>query len=306
MLGGFAAVVGFLIVSGYSIAHSVYSRAEGFYTRRVLRIYPLYALSVLLSLLPFMFGPREVSVIGADFHLPGVVNTAGNLLFAQTFFVKPAGANPVLWTLAVEVGCYLCAPWLAKCRARTLILFIAASALLFLYGHFAKWAYYSELKWGLPFLMLSWIWIVGFALRRVRNSTIGIGSIFAGTLIVSSIYFHSDAFYGNALVASCLLVLAVAPAMRLPMMLRHVLRYLGDLSYPLYLFHFPVIMMAWGPLGVRNPWSIAAATVAVSAVMLFVDRMLKVGFTQAMTLFTNRAAARRLTPTVPTQESPIT
>jgi peptidoglycan/LPS O-acetylase OafA/YrhL len=53
-LNGLTAVLGFLLISGYSIAHSLTKNPEGFYNRRFLRIYPLYFCAVIVSLIPFL------------------------------------------------------------------------------------------------------------------------------------------------------------------------------------------------------------------------------------------------------------
>jgi peptidoglycan/LPS O-acetylase OafA/YrhL len=47
--GAFTAVLAFLILSGYSIGHSYDRKADGFYRRRLLRIYPMYALAISYS-----------------------------------------------------------------------------------------------------------------------------------------------------------------------------------------------------------------------------------------------------------------
>src|SRR5215469_1953791 len=63
-LGGKAAVIGFLVISGFSIRASLDRAEEGFYTRRILRIYPAYVAAVLLTL-------------GAQFATGGLVITPG-------------------------------------------------------------------------------------------------------------------------------------------------------------------------------------------------------------------------------------
>jgi peptidoglycan/LPS O-acetylase OafA/YrhL len=49
--GSFSAVVGFFIISGYSIHFSIKREEEGFYIRRIRRIYPTYFVALGLALL---------------------------------------------------------------------------------------------------------------------------------------------------------------------------------------------------------------------------------------------------------------
>src|ERR1019366_8528321 len=67
---GKAAVVGFLLVSGYSIAASLDRESEGFYRRRFLRVYPLYFFAIVFAV------ALEAWTKG---HVPWV-RAAGNLL----------------------------------------------------------------------------------------------------------------------------------------------------------------------------------------------------------------------------------
>jgi peptidoglycan/LPS O-acetylase OafA/YrhL len=57
---GFAAVLGFLAISGYSIAHSLHKNPQGFYKRRAFRIYPLYFCSIFVSLIPFLYSGEKI------------------------------------------------------------------------------------------------------------------------------------------------------------------------------------------------------------------------------------------------------
>src|ERR1700721_1783490 len=50
-LGSFEAILGFLLISGYSIGHSIQKKPVGFTRRRMLRIYPVYLAAVVLTFL---------------------------------------------------------------------------------------------------------------------------------------------------------------------------------------------------------------------------------------------------------------
>ena len=74
---GLAAVLGFLVISGYSIAASFAKQRDGLYVRRALRILPLYTVMiVLIALLPDInkaFGPpNRGQLLGNLFLLQGI------------------------------------------------------------------------------------------------------------------------------------------------------------------------------------------------------------------------------------------
>ena len=169
-LGGTSAVLGFLVISGYSIAHSLDRRPQGFYRRRVLRIYPLYAAAVLYATVPFWFvlGTMGPSVGGA-YHftvaLPTAGELVGNLLMAQNVACSPVGTNLLVWTLGIEAACYLAAPAVRAWPTVVVLALLAVSAGAF--GTYPRTglAHYGTLLFGLPLLMFAW------ACWRVSSST---------------------------------------------------------------------------------------------------------------------------------------
>ena len=115
-LGGTAAVLGFLVVSGYSIGHSLERRPAGFYRRRLVRIYPLYAVAVAVSVVPFVATgvDRWAGPGGLGVPRPTAGTVVGNLLLLQNVACRPLGMDPPLWTLGIEAALYVLAPWLRR------------------------------------------------------------------------------------------------------------------------------------------------------------------------------------------------
>lgn len=60
----FSAVLGFLLISGFSIAHSVSKATEGFYRRRFIRVYPLYLAAIIISIIPFFLSRLAYYILG--------------------------------------------------------------------------------------------------------------------------------------------------------------------------------------------------------------------------------------------------
>ena len=56
-MGSYAAVLGFLFISGYSMAASFEREPGGFYERRVWRIYPVFLATFAYAQVP-VFSPR--------------------------------------------------------------------------------------------------------------------------------------------------------------------------------------------------------------------------------------------------------
>ena len=108
--GGKAAVIGFLLVSGFSIASSIERQGEGFFRRRFLRIYPLYFTAIVFGFALEIWTGGQVTAPGRTFEALGWPTALGNLIFAQTFAVKPLGFDGPVWSLAIEVFYYALAP----------------------------------------------------------------------------------------------------------------------------------------------------------------------------------------------------
>ena len=279
-LGGKVAVVGFLLISGYSIAASLSTRRDGFYRRRLLRIYPMYGVAILFAgALEFALDgvarmPSGEAVIGTG---PWV--TLGNLLFGQTFFVKPMAFDGPVWSLAVEVSYYVASPLLLRLDRRVLLGLLAVSALAYVAPRRDDWggAYYAFSR--LNALIYAWAWLMGFVLHGTRRGWLPAAFAAGGAVLIVLKPFNNPeaaapvtfvATFGSVLAAATL-----ARGWRLPGWLRTGLAYLGDLSYPLYLVHFPALIAAVG-LGLTHAAAATAFAVALSvAALATIDVRLK-------------------------------
>jgi peptidoglycan/LPS O-acetylase OafA/YrhL len=265
---GFSAVIGFLLISGYSIAHSVSKGTTGFYRRRLIRVYPLYLVAILVSCIPLAIVGHEIVVLdGTHYTQPTLTNLVGNLFFLQGFLVFPLGSNGVVWTLSVEVVCYLLAPLLVRLNAQTLLGIIATSA-----GCYIVFSQLDPptkdiafLRAGLPLLLLVWAWLLGFYyfFHADKNSA-KVLVILLGSWLLG---FHGGKLENFATFTYILSAMAViyAPSIRLPPQTIAVLNYLGELSYPLYLFHTPAILLGYAVLGLRNSFSLLLLSLICAA-----------------------------------------
>ncbi|MEO8455616.1 MAG: acyltransferase [Sphingomicrobium sp.] len=264
-LGATSAVFCFLVISGYSIAHSITVSPEGYFKRRMLRIYPLYLLGIGLALLPFAFVPSPIQAFGRAYELPDLGTLAGNLLLLQGIIAHPLSSNAPLWTLGVEVTCYVLAPLFVRAPRRVLLGIIVVSSLA--YAAFPKFhlQFYSQLRFGLPLLFMIWAWLTGFVLyfnRKDARYQLGVPCL--GTLLLSTNRAFMTRYSIFTYVASSALIL-FADAIRPPRPILKVLNYCGELSYPVYIFHAPVLLLCFAVLGIHNGLAMVAAVLLVAA-----------------------------------------
>jgi peptidoglycan/LPS O-acetylase OafA/YrhL len=264
-LGAVAAVFCFLVISGYSIAHSITVAPQGYFRRRMIRIYPLYCLSILLALLPFLFTASPIHTVAGLFQLPRPSTIAGNLFLLQAFIVHPLDSNAPLWTLAVEVCCYLLAPLFVRAPRILLLAIIAISAIAYAVFPKLNLQFYSSLLFGLPLLFMIWAWLAGFVVYFHRaDRRYWIALLCLGVLLFSTNRAFMTRFSIFTYVASTALIL-FSGGIRLPRNVLRLLNYGGELSYPIYIFHVPLLILCYAVLGIRSSAGLVGAVLLCSA-----------------------------------------
>ncbi len=268
--GGHAAVLGFLIISGFSIAHSISKNQERFYQRRFKRTYPLYITSIFISLVPLLMSQEDIK----GYTLPTILNFMGNLLSLQGFFAFPLASNSVVWTLGVEFSCYLLAPFFLKLDKKyMLILIFVSSAFYMLYPRLSSpWGNGTTTSvYGIPLFALLWAWLLGFYFflyshdKFAKILMLSLGCL----MIVSSYSYYGDSYYGGgklAIVTYCISAIALiySSFLVIPRALRSVFSYLGELSYPVYLFHIPALIFGYAVLKIHSSIFLLGFSLVVS------------------------------------------
>jgi len=273
--GGFIGVDIFYVISGYLITGLIIKEIEvsktfsfkAFYLRRAKRLLPaslgILAITALLSwwLLP----PTVRSDLGKDIFAASIY--VSNYLFAfwqNDYQNLNATPSPVIhyWSLAVEEQFYIFWPLLIfalwKIGKRKLVALgvIAITLASFLFSLYltAKspiWAFYSlpTRAWELGFGALILFIPKGILAKRDFFRTLiiwfSLFAIFAGVFSFS----EKTAFPGvSALLPTLATTLAIAFISSWPPILNDLSRWkfvqwLGEISYPFYLWHWPILVL---------------------------------------------------------------
>jgi peptidoglycan/LPS O-acetylase OafA/YrhL len=294
--GGFVGVDVFFVISGYLITGIILSGLRssdftfiGFYARRARRILPALAV-VLAGVLAIGWS----QLLPAPYQSLGLHTLAGALFFPNLlswsevgYFDAAAETKPLLhlWSLGVEEQFYVVWPILLALLSRRrgwltagLSVVVAAS---FLYSCYATWhqpaaAFYSP---------LSRLWELGTggilaatnlrAKNRSSISLLGIALI-AGSALVFQRTSHFPGAMALIPVAGATFVIVFGSNLlghRWPVSV-------GLISYPLYLWHWPLLSFAAiaGLTSVSARVAIIAASFALAALTtLLVERPIRFG-----------------------------
>ncbi len=292
--GGFAGVDVFFVISGYvvsaSLAHRPVERIGafllGFYTRRIVRIFPALLLCVLLtglatSLLVPQSWLSETTSKTALASVFGLSNFA-LVLFSDGYFSPRAEFNPFThtWSLAVEEQFYLIFPLMfyawSRYQGRKGLRgaggrFLLPAALL---ASLAYCAYETSARADLAYYMLPsrfWELACGAMLFRFHETGRLLpasprqagGWIIAGGALIGLTFAWADAKsfpfpWAIPAVLGAMLVIggSVGDLTRrsLPGALvgSRTMTYLGKISYSLYLWHWPVLVLLRWTIGLES------------------------------------------------------
>ena len=249
------AVQGFFILSGYLVFGS-YDRlrnARVFYWRRFLRIYPAYAIAVLLflalGLLQAMFVGQNVRWSDVPPYLLANLSTL-NFLYPTVqgvFAGNPLDViNGALWSIKVELMFYALVPILYAIAVRYPIgllsgLLIAAGAIwwpaLTYAGDLAGVVVPLSFKYQVPGqLHFFGLGIALFAHSQDRISTVALGGLTAfAVLLLLALGLTREALHAMGLVT------VIGTISSLPQLKDVFGR--NDISYGVYLSHFPTIQL---------------------------------------------------------------
>lgn len=295
--GGYVGVDVFFVISGFLISTHLLENLQrsghigysAFYARRARRLLPaaflvimatLVAATVLVSPVQFRYVVKDA--VAAALYVP-------NLLFAYNATDYLAEKTPSLflhyWSLGVEEQFYLVWPVL----------------LALVFGRFAlRWRFGLTLAALTAASFVLCVWLTGFSqanaffMLPARMWEFGLGALVAvgvlrwgrilptsiaplagwlglGAVIAGGVLFSTATEYPGYAVAlpvvGAALLIAAGPVARGPAVVLSVrpLTWIGDISYSLYLVHWPVLMLPVAATGYMQPLPLWLRAVAATA-----------------------------------------
>lgn len=276
------AVKGFFTISGFLVMQS-YIRSESwkdYAEKRLRRIYPAYGAAILFCLL---IGASVSHLTIGEFLTSAQTYNylASNLIFLN--FLQPElpgvftensyrALNGALWTIKVEVCLYFCVPFLWWLFGKigkwqtTLLCYATAVIWAWCFTHVLNTSWSTQLSYQFP-AQLSYFGLGAFFATEPREKPY----ILPLMLISGIIYW---------LKLHPLLTLAIEPlffsaaVIILATQTRIILQAgkYGDLSYGIYLLHFPIIqLMVHAGLFEQNAWLWSFFGISVVAILAWIS-----------------------------------
>ena len=267
--GGLAVDV-FFVISGFLVTRSLDFRRSGseFIAARILRIFP--GLLVNLLFVAFVLGPLLSTLAFSEYFrnpktLLFVLHNLQMLAlpYPETALPGIAIANGSLWTLPVEVCCYvvLVGSWVAWNRLRTrswldVVLMLAALLAITV----ATWRYSQSAGFNLAWMFASGALSYG-ARSRIRLKA-SWSMLLLALLLAASI--DHRAFQVALLLACPYLVFCAA---YLPSGKVRLANRLGDYSYGTYIYGFPIQMAVFAILPTASVWQHVGLSIVVTLLL---------------------------------------
>lgn len=289
--GGFVGVDIFFVISGYLISKHIWEElAAGafsiktFYARRVRRIFPALSV-VLLACLTMgwvILTPAEYEQLGKHV-VAGALFLSNIVLWKEAgYFDNAADTKPLLhlWSLGIEEQFYIVWPLLLAFFwrytrhfgwAMLCILGVSLAYSMAVVRHDAVADFYSPLTrfWELALGAGLAYWISHKpAISKERRSFIswlGLGLILGGAFIIDKNYSFPGAWaLFPTMGAACLIFAGEGAWVNRHVLSLRLLVWIGLISYPLYLWHWPLLsfarIMESGTPSVEMRFSLVAAS----------------------------------------------
>lgn len=298
--GGFVGVDVFFVISGYLITGMLFREYEttgkislrNFYARRVRRLLPASALVLVITLIASILFLPPLSLPAVTIDISAAALYVSNIVFAfraTDYFAAGAAPSPVLhfWSLGVEEQFYLFWPAIfllvaygaKRLRARVGIAIVGIGILSFLFATYlvtraGPWAFFSLPTRAWELALGAMIAAFGVKISTMPHwLAIFIGWAGLAAVIYSGLFIRASAPFPAwpalpPTIGAALLIAGGsrfsrwAPAIILG---RSLPQFLGKISYSLYLWHWPllVIPLAWKGLPLNIYQRVGLALLAI-------------------------------------------
>lgn len=288
---GLMAVMCFFVISGFSIHHSIESRPQHYLRRRIWRIMPINTLAVLIAwaawssgvsgnyLMPYTNHPN-------GWHFLGLLFLLQVALPVMVSFMFPA------WSLSIEAVCYGLAPYFRRIRNIAVLHGVMAiSYVFFLVWPFINANYIAPRNsYEYVAAAMLWVWLAGWLAYQSPRDTRYFKLLLAGGLL--SLWTHEKlfaitgivSFLGNGLPWVGILWAVFYRRGRIPERWSKRADYLGELSFPLYLLHYPVLFVLTNTVLKNHPelnWGLLHVILSLGVAVLayeYLDKPLRKRF----------------------------
>jgi peptidoglycan/LPS O-acetylase OafA/YrhL len=294
--GGFIGVDIFFVISGFLITRIILSQSKTnsfsfleFYSRRIRRIFP--ALIVVMAV-TYLFGwfvllPEGFSLLGKNIAA-GVAFVSNLFQLTQLgYFAPDATENPLLhlWSLGIEEQFYIFWPpallIIGLKWRRTLMGAIATASfgvsLLILFGY-KDWSFYSPISraWELlagAILATNHISALERGKRRVPQLENLLAAIGAAAIIFAAITLNKESPFPGVyallpVLGAVLIILSPTSLLNMAFLSNPQMVLIGLISYPLYLWHWPLLsylgIVRNGNPNVVEIWAAVLVAIALS------------------------------------------
>jgi peptidoglycan/LPS O-acetylase OafA/YrhL len=300
--GGFVGVDIFFVISGFLISSLILNRLKDdtfsfleFYGRRIRRLFPALTIVLLTTLILgwFTLFPAEYAALGKN-TLAGAAFVANIQTYSEIgYFDAPAATKPLLhlWSLGVEEQFYFIFPALLLLanRYRTVTPSFALLGILSFGLNIALVRSYPAFTFYLP-LTRFWEFVAGGLLALCTSSDRPAGpssvaalvksrrdiiAVAGTTLIIAGISFtRAESFPGwlalLPVIGTVFLIGAGPQAwINRTILANPGLGFIGLISYPLYLWHWPLLVIGRTVMGVYNNEHVRTTTI-VAVLLTFV------------------------------------
>lgn len=268
--GGFVGVDVFFVISGFVITETVLRDIEGerfsfinFYAKRVRRIFPALIIVIFVAIAAgwFLLPPSSYAKLAKQ-AIAGAFFVSNFLFWNEAgYFDKAAELKPLLhlWSLGIEEQFYVVWPlaiFLVSRKRRALLTFLAVAIVasfsycVYLTGVDHTAAFYSPLTriWELSLGGLIAVVPTESKTAQVRSGIFVLGLIAIGVAVLT--FKPSIPFPGYFAAIPTLGAAAIIwtgknnPVARYTLAIRSIV-YVGLISYPLYLWHWPILSFTW-------------------------------------------------------------
>lgn len=317
--GGFVGVDVFFVISGFLITKIIRDEVaqtgefdfKNFYLRRVRRLFPALAFTLLLSLVAalFFFSPDFLSRFGLS--LAASLFSVSNFYFWRTndYFAPGAELEPLLhtWSLSVEEQFYLLWPVVLVFLLKRSALFLPVLALTAIFFLSLLCNHYFDDQRELIFYLLPFrvfelslgglmVWLIKVQpARPIITEVIGLTGL--GMIAYAVFSFNSSMVFPsfNALIpclGAAMVIYAGKNTVSGALLNTRWLVAVGLISYSLYLIHWPLIVFYKYYKDVDTLWGgeILALTVAALLMAWFMYRHIEQPFRHKRTHVHKNAA----------------